>query len=824
MRIFGKLAWRNIKRKKLRFLLVFLTFWLSALTLMAAVFFREAAMDSRLASLRDQTLNSQLSIVSAKENDPYFAVAEPLAHLNQIPGIEQASVRIGAGAALVGQMDAEELSVIGIDYAEQMKVFPFSFVESQGLEPFAGKAIISEATAHRVHLELGGRMELRAGDRHAVLTIAGIAPDKGIFQYEGMVFIAREEASNLFDREGQATSIGLTLRDLEELGAVKAGVQKGLDPALKVQQNYDLDYYEAYVGTVSMALTIFSAFAVFLTLYLTYSTFKTLIQERMGELGTLRSVGASKKQIVGGLLLENAWIASLSAAIGIAAGIPMTRYLLQSVTGEEAAIAITGWKVLLLYMGLVGAGLASVLSSALAAVRLSLVESLKGGPRREKSAVRMGKTIIGAGLLILAVTSLFAYGTTKEGFVWLIAALVLFVVGFVLLLEVLHRMLLTGLSPLLALFGAEIRLAGKELKRSYVRSAESLVLISLVIGIAFLSFQTSALVRESSQGVYGTMDVALAGSIPGAGLAPKLQAIDGVDKVISQTRATRRVEGIKVELAGIDPADYGAVAFESFGSSPASHEFAKLQKDRSLIITTTFAKAAHKKVGDVLELPGAAGGLSYQIVSICSSFENMGKVLFLPRSNLERDFAGGDSSFYLLKAKDGVSPDAMENAVRGAIPEQEYSSLTTIDRMMEANDEQNAKLFLIVDLLFLLSAGVSVIGLNNNLMLSILTRKRSFAIERTIGMSQTQLLRTIVGESLLLCLEGGLLGLLLGWGMNEYLVRILAYRIGDLSGQGNPAFLPLLLICAVFLGAVSAILPYRSLRRMDVIPSIKGVE
>lgn len=823
MHIFLKLAWRNIKRKKLRYLLVVATFFLSAVTLVAAVLFKDAAIQSRLESLRNQTLNSQLSVFSKDADRPFFDAKKAMESLKGAKGIEQISVRLGAGAALAGR-DDHPLSVIGIDYEEQKKVYPFALNQSGKLEPFVRKAIIGQKTAEALKLAIGSTMNLAYNGKTIEFQVAGIADDKGVFQYEGMVFIPLLDARALFGGDRQATSLGITLTDLKDINEVKDVVTAKLDGSLKVQQNYDLDYYRSFVGTLDMAITVFALFAIFITLFLSYSTFKTLLMERISQIGTLKSVGASRVQVLWGLILENLFIVMGSSLLGIVAGVPLTRWFLRLAADGTGALPPHYGKVTFLFAGLTVAGLFSILSAVRRIAALPVVGILKGNMDRQGRKVHLAKPVIGLLLLSCSAGGMLFHDETRWGVAVLSASLIALVLSFVLLLPWLHRGWLALLSPLLSRFGPSVRLVVKGLKRDFLRSAESLVLIALVIAMAYVSFVTSLLVKQSASGVYQTMDVYLTSSGTHGELGSTLLQNKSVAEVVTQYRTARSLNGVQVEIAGVDPSAYGKVSFEKFTSRNSADAFAELNQGRTIIVTTTFAKAAHKQLGDELILKTGDRSFSYKIAGICSSFENMGKVLFISKENYLRDIKGSGYVLYLVKSAAGYSAEQTTAQIKSHLKEEDYDTLTSIPEMLKENTAQNNKLFLVVNLLFALSAGVSVMCLNNNLILSFLTRKRSFAVQKTVGLSQRQMFGLTFEEAVLLSLEGGVFGILLGFAMNFYLARILSYYIGDLSVSFQTPLAALLLLAAVIIGLLSALVPYRNLSRMDVIQSIKGME
>jgi putative ABC transport system permease protein len=241
-------------------------------------------------------------------------------------------------------------------------------------------------------------------------------------------------------------------------------------------------------------------------------------------------------------------------------------------------------------------------------------------------------------------------------------------------------------------------------------------------------------------------------------------------------------------------------------------------------VTTTFLKNSKKKVGDYIAIRSGEEYIDYKIVDACSSFENMGKVLLISKDNFIKDIVHNNFILYLIKAKEGYDPESVVENIEANVKEEEYESIITLKEMFKENQKENNKLFLLINTLFFISAFVSIICLNNNLIVNILTRARAYAIERTIGMSQTQLRKVITFEGIILCAEGGILGLILGCFMNIYLVKILSYYIGDLAITINYAIMAALIGVSLLIGLVSGIYPYKKMCKMNIVQSIKGFE
>lgn len=823
MNIYIKLATRNLMRKKLRFLLLFLTFILSALAMMTAVFIRDAALLSRENKLRDDTLNSQLLIRSASSESPFFRQDDIAGLLNNIYGIKNITPRIGIGAAIKDMAD-EEIALIGIDYDLQTEVYEFRMTDSAGIEPFEGKAIVCKNFAEKHNYKLGDFIRLSVKDREVNFKIAGIAENKGIFENDRMVIVPLKEVQKLINKEGNITSLGITIKNLEDIAGIKGDLERAVGSKYIVEQKYDMDYYRSYVGTISMAVSIFAVFAVFITLFITYSTFKTMIYERITQIGILRSLGMTKSEIFFSIYTENFIIVLISSAVGILSSIQFIRYILSFIAQGEVLLDLDILKITYIFLGLLSVGLLSIFTSVIKVLELPVVDIIKGNINKYSIYDNYLRWFVGFALLALSIYFVVNSENFRNGLDVLILGIACLVLAFILLAELLHKLFSRTLFKIFNIFGFEARLVLRDFNRDYKKSAESLVLIMIVIGIAYLSFITSFVVKESVNKIFAGTDIYLKGINSASAIDERLMGIQGIDSVISQLRINKRMYGVDVQISGIDPDKYSGISFETFKQGSKKQAFEELKKGKNIIVTTTFIKNTNKEIGDLVGIKVGDKYTNYKIVGISSSFENMGKVLFISKENFYEDIGYNNYILYLIKLKTGYDAKNVVESISGNLEEKEYTDLNTTEEIFKENDKQNRKLFRIIDVLLMVSAIVGIICLNNNLIINMLAKIRIFGIERTIGMSKVQFSKTILFEGLFLCIEGGLLGLILGYMMNIYLAKILSFYIGDLNIAVNLWIMAGLLVVSAIIGILSGLYPLNKVGRIDIIKSIKGFE
>ncbi|MGH2332429.1 ABC transporter permease [Thermoanaerobacter mathranii] len=822
MKALFKLALRNIIAKKVRFFILFLTFVLSAVTLMAAIFFKDAAIESREEQLRNNTLNSQIVVLSSNERDIYFKPEDVLNKIKNIEGIKYIVERCGG----VATYKDEKINVVGVDFNKQSQVYSFNYINHVQLPASENQIVVSKVFSKKYGLNIGDVILLSTQNNEIKFKVSGIAADKGIFQGGNIVFVNIDAAQRLFKKEGLVYSIGITLKNLDSISDVANDIKKAIGSGYIVEERYDIGSYKAYVGTISMALSIFSAFAIFITLFLTYSTFKTVLYERISQIGTLRSLGATKMEIFISTYIESFIVITISTIIGLIVGFPFLHFILKLIVEDEIIMKFSILKFMLVFFMLLVTGFLSVILAILKIFKISVVDIIKGNVEKHTKKKNILKNYAGAVIIFVSLILLILSEKMDNGIFYLLSGIILFSFSFILLIEFLHILINNTLLKFINLLGPGGRLLNKEFKRDFSRSAESIILISIVIGIAYLSFTLSYLVKESVDKVYKGVDIVINTDSSMGSLDEKLSSISGVDKVVSQLRVKKRIRGMDVEISGIDPEKYKDFSFEIYKNGSIDELFKQLNYGKNIIITNTFAKNTNTKVGDYIQIKSKTKekGEKYKVIGVVSSFENMGKVLFISKDNFIKDIGSNEYTLYLLKIKKNYNVSQVENGITEMLGKGAYYSINSLEEMKKLNAEDNNRLFLIVNALFLISVFISIFSLNNNLIINVLTQVRYFAIKRTVGMSLKQLLFSIICEGVIIGFEGGIFGLLFGFCLNLFIVKILSYYVGDLSFGYNYLVYLILLLSSIFIGFISSIYPFIKIRKINIVEAIKGIE
>jgi len=126
---------------------------------------------------------------------------------------------------------------------------------------------------------------------------------------------------------------------------------------------------------------------------------------------------------------------------------------------------------------------------------------------------------------------------------------------------------------------------------------------------------------------------------------------------------------------------------------------------------------------------------------------------------------------------------------------------------------------MLVYALLALAILIALLGIGNTLALSVFERTRELGVMRAVGMTRRQLRATIRWESVIIALQGTVLGLMIGVFFGWALV--LAMKDQGLTVFSLPVLsLVIVVVLAAVAGVVAAILPGRRAARLNILHAI----
>jgi putative ABC transport system permease protein len=197
-----------------------------------------------------------------------------------------------------------------------------------GLEPktenrkpeTAGMVVISEPLAETFHLQEGGTITLPTPSGPQPLTIAGVFYD---YRTDGPSVWMDIALFRRFWRDNHLNAVRLYLKDPARVPQVQARLQEryGGRYRLLALSHRDLRNGILRIFDETFALTYaLEVVAVVVAVFGIITTFLVLIRERERDLALLQAIGASRRQILGMVLVESGLAGGLSFGLGAACG------------------------------------------------------------------------------------------------------------------------------------------------------------------------------------------------------------------------------------------------------------------------------------------------------------------------------------------------------------------------------------------------------------------------------------------------------------------------------------------------------------------------
>jgi putative ABC transport system permease protein len=558
--------------------------------------------------------------------------------------------------------------------------------------------------------------------------------------------------------------------------------------------------------------------------FVIWNTFNVLVAQRRREVALLRAVGATRRQVLTGVLLEAGCIGLVSGGIGLGAGIGLAvgiRTLLTFIGIEmpTTSPAIETRTVLVaLSVGLFVTVLAAILP-AWSATRVSPMEALRdvvptvGGSARLRHAAGWALTAAGAGALVVcAVVGNQRWGTV---FASLAAFAGLLFVG---------PSLARGMARLAdrGRRGGGWRMAARNIGCNSRRAAATAMALTIGLTVVSAVAVTASSLKDSvTEAVSGgnRSDLILEPMGAGLGISPAvadlLRARDDVAEVVEFRETGAQVDGHDALVTGLDAAGLDEVI--DLGIETGSLEGLR---QGSILVSTDGADELGVRVGDTVTVAFAeTGETTMEVAGTFSkgSLINASYVMTLP------DYAANvtstlDAAIFVNNTP-GMDPDDAKAAIVAAVadyPNVEVNDPAEITADARASVDQ---LLGIVTALLLLAVVVAILGIVNTLVLSVVQRTRELGLLRAVGGTRRQVRAVIRRESVLMSLLGALSGVGLGTLAGVALSRALADE-GITTITVPVLTLAIYLLVAVAVGLLAALGPARRASRVDVLKAI----
>jgi putative ABC transport system permease protein len=702
---------------------------------------------------------------------------------------------------------------------------------------------IDQAAAESSGLQLGEKIRI-VGQRSAkTYRLVGFTKlGSASFGGASIAKLTLPEAQLITHKRGRFDQISVAAADGVSERTLKRRIERVMPPSVRVEtakENADRGSEEIRdnLGFLQTILLVFGFVAVFVGAFLIFNTFSITVAQRVTEFGLLRTLGASRRQILVSVLVEAVAIGLLGALIGIGGGYVMALLLNALLTAFGIDLPTTGLVmesrtiVVALLVGVVVTAVSSMVP-ALRSTRVPPIAALRAyvppSSRRRRFVYVAFSALLGLGGLAILLIGLFGGGSagTRAGLMGGGAVAIVFAVSLFSprLVPPLATVAGWPLERVRRLIG---RLARENAQRNPSRTA--ITAAALMIGLALVAFVTvfaaglkssvAQVIDENFEGGLVVQNTDGFSPIPAgaAGLARKVPGVKSV-ATIRSIEAELLGAGSKTKVTAPSPDIGEAVHVEWKRGGPAT---LRNLRDGEAVVSDSFASDHGLEVGDRFRLLSQTG--ARPLLRVAGEFDSKAGVfgsVLITQAVMTRAFEQTQDTTDFVIPEPGANQAKVQAALTtGAEHAFPTTEVLNQQELKETREEQVDQLVNLFYALLILAIVISLFGIANTLALSIHERTRELGMLRAIGMSRRQVRTMIRYEAVITALIGAILGIVLGVIFAALISRplkdegfTLSYPIGSLI---------VLLILAGLAGVLAAIPPARRASRLDVLDSLQ---
>lgn len=743
---------------------------LSIILATALLFVAVAIGDSYAAAQRKMARGmagaATLSIKKQGEND--WSIKEEVPKLIEIKN----TVGIINSPALFEQDGAyENFDLIGTDIQELNKINRPRLVDNSQLQEIQeNEIVLPEKFTSKYGIQAGNDINLQIGEQVITFKVKAIAAYDTVFLRHTRGFnglVAKERLQALLAAGDGFSEILIQPQQDIATPALKEALISKIDASYKVLTIVDEQGIRTLAREKSIPFLLIAFFALIMSIFIIYSSYKVITMERLHVIGTFRSIGATQSIITGILMMESLVYGILGSSLGILLGLVVLKVILEGL-GKSLQQGIN-IPMIVSAINTIGVVLIIILVSILSAYlpikkvsKLSLKELVLG--RVEEKQIS-SKVKAGIGISLFGLSILLPHLVKgKLLYVFGGASLVGMIMGAIILVPVLTNLLAALLECIYnVLFKNEGRIAARNLKDNKNIHQNIILLfisISAVIAISFIGSFVNTYIGDVFKD--GTLD-GFADAKMSKSFIHKIEQIEGIKEVLPIYAMSNAVSMNGKVLNRLEATNNLKLYDEMLGVKYENEELKRkvemyFNAGRNILINAEVLNKRGLKIGDTINLQLNEETYEYKIIGSFNVRATNADVI-IPAKCAEYDFKVDSYDMMMYQAED--SEKAMSQ-IRNLFGRKENWSRTVKAFNEEALIAVGSFLKPMNQMTYLILC-LAAIGVMNNLLINYLQRKRSIAMYKSLGMSKIQHIKITMLEGVSAGALGAGMGIVVSW-------------------------------------------------------------
>ena len=710
-----------------------------------------------------------------------------------------------------------------------------------GTWPGPNEVVIDDSTAHKESFHLGETVGIQASGPTLRMRISGFVHFGGVASIGGATLSGFDllTAQRLFERAGKLDQIRAKGKPGVSPAKLAAEIRAILQPHTQVktgqqQAKSDAKDTETFLNFLQYILLAFGYIALFVGSFVIANSLSITIAQRTRELATLRTLGASRRQVRVLIVLEGLAIGAIASVGGIVVGLGLGvgLFRLFDAVGftlpNDGLVLHTRTVIVALAAGIIVTVLAS-LRPAVRATRVPPIAAVREGaqlpPGRFAKYRPVGSALLTAAGFALLIYGLFGSGlATKQILLFMGIGTLLIFIGVALLAVRFIRPLAWALgAPASRFGGAAGSLARDNSRRNPQRTASTASALMIGLALVTLIAVMAAGITQSFRGAVDDLWI--------SGYA--ITAQNNFEPIpIAAGNAAAKTSGVEA-IANVRAGDaelFGSV-HQATAVGPGAAQIFRIKwvdGDNSVFtrlgahgafVDDGFAKDHHLRVGSPLQLTAPTGqSLQLRVLGIFkppTGGSPFGPVT-ISDTAWDKLYPAPNNIYSFIRMRGGETP-ANEAAIVRQLKAFPDAKVQTKEQFI---DNQIAGLNSILNVLFVLlalSVVVSLFGIINTLVLTVFERTREIGMLRAVGMTRRNIRTMIRHESVITAALRGAIGIALGIVLGGLLAARVDFIVFALPVGQLIAFA----IATIVVGLLAAIFPARRAAKLNVLEALQ---
>jgi len=283
------------------------------------------------------------------------------------------------------------------------------------------------------------------------------------------------------------------------------------------------------------------------------------------------------------------------------------------------------------------------------------------------------------------------------------------------------------------------------------------------------------------------------------------------------TEASITVNGVSDQFFDVRGLNFTAgQAFDKFGINERSQDVVIDSNTQK----TLFADGSDP-IGQVILLGSVPSRVIGVVEANAGMFGSDSLNVYLPYSTvMSRMLGQSNVRSIIVRVKDEYSSSAAENAILSLLEQRHgaqdvYSQNS--DSIRETIENTTKTMTLLVSAIAVISLVVGGIGVMNIMLVSVTERTQEIGVRMAVGARQSDILQQFLIEAILVCILGGILGVLLSLGLGQLVTKL---SNGSFQMAYSTTSMIAAFVCSSMIGIVFGFLPARNAAQLDPVAAL----